>query len=367
MDQAPALIRASFVASALTLLLGCARDGSAPRAESPPAPSAIAVAPTASSASASGADAAPAAPSARAPTQDFTTKDLLDREIADIAPFAPALITLAIGANDLVHGSSTASYRAQVRRIFAAIVSARVPMINVVALPQPDWSVAPAARSFGDRSVVAQRIEAFNVEINLDKRGRRFFEQASGDDEIAQIELALGKPEHASPHHVRRLRDELAARAAHVIDTRRLALLELLEVLGRTFGPASMKAYLDADDYIPPLATMAYYRDEAAVCADLALLADATVALSEPGRPGSYLGYALTRYATIREAKPMDAPSVAEVITRLRTITPREVRVTADAMPSWVTTLAGGLFVSNPDLDPVGASIAPFFERLLSS
>lgn len=134
---------------------------------------------------------------------------------------------------------------------------------------------------------------------------------------------------------------------------------------GRT--ARAMKAYLDADDYISPLATMAYYRDEAAVCDDLALLADATDSLSEPGRPGSYLGYALARSTTVGGAAVVDAESAAEAIARLRAITPRDVRATSDAMPSWVTATAGGLLVTNPDFNPVGAPIAPFFERLLVS
>lgn len=201
------------VVGALALLVGCARDGSAPRAESLPASSAIAVAPMVTPApEAASAPPAPEAATSPPPRAEirylalgdsftigtgsrpeeafparltdhwrsrgravtlknvavngFTTQDLLDREIAAIAPFAPTLITLAIGANDLVHGSSPSSYRAQVRRIFAAITSASVPITSVVALPQPDWSLAPIAGSFGDRRVVAQRIEAFNTVLH---------------------------------------------------------------------------------------------------------------------------------------------------------------------------------------------------------
>lgn len=218
-----------------------------------------------------------------------------------------------------------------------------------------------------DAQAAMRRRFAGDVEINLDKRGRRFFERAGGDPEIERLEAALGTPENAAPHRARRLRDELAARAAQIIDSRRLALVDLLEMLAGKFGPASMKAYLDSGDYIAPLATMAYYRDEAAVCADLGLLADATAALSEPDRPGAYLGYALARSATVSGADAMNTVTVVEAITRLRAITPRDVRVTAEAMPAWVTFTAGGLLVANPDLDPVGAPIAPFFERLLIS
>jgi lysophospholipase L1-like esterase len=108
----------------------------------------------------------------------FTTQDLLDHEIADLASFAPTLITLAIGANDLVHGSSPASYRAQLRRIFAAIGSAGVPAASVIALPQPDWSLAPVAASFGDRRLLAQRIEAFNTVLReeAESAGARYLD-----------------------------------------------------------------------------------------------------------------------------------------------------------------------------------------------
>jgi lysophospholipase L1-like esterase len=108
----------------------------------------------------------------------FTTQDVLDREIAAVAPFAPTLITLAIGANDLVHGSSAVTYRAQVGRIFAAITSASVPITSVVALPQPDWSLAPIAAGFGDRRLLAGRIEVFNTVLReeAESRGARYID-----------------------------------------------------------------------------------------------------------------------------------------------------------------------------------------------
>jgi lysophospholipase L1-like esterase len=108
----------------------------------------------------------------------FTTQNLLDREMVEVTPFAPTLVTLAIGANDLVHGSSPASYRAQVRRIFAGLAAASVAPASIVTLPQPDWSASPNAASFGDPHLVAQRIEAFNAVLReeTESAGARYLD-----------------------------------------------------------------------------------------------------------------------------------------------------------------------------------------------
>jgi lysophospholipase L1-like esterase len=92
----------------------------------------------------------------------FTTDDLMARELPRVGAFAPTLVTLAIGANDLVRGSPPDRYRAQVRRIFAAVLAAGVPGGRVLALPQPDWSISPAAADFGDPRALADQIAAFN-------------------------------------------------------------------------------------------------------------------------------------------------------------------------------------------------------------
>jgi acyl-CoA thioesterase I len=92
----------------------------------------------------------------------YTTDDLIARELPRVADFAPTLVTLAIGANDLVHGSPLGRYRAQVRRILAAIVAAGVPADRVLVLPQPDWSRSPVAAGFGEPRAIAAQIEACN-------------------------------------------------------------------------------------------------------------------------------------------------------------------------------------------------------------
>ncbi len=92
----------------------------------------------------------------------YTTDDLIARELPRVAGFAPTLVTLAIGANNLVHGSPLGRYRAQVHRILAALLAAGVPADHVLVLPQPDWSRSPVAAHFGEPRAIAAQIEACN-------------------------------------------------------------------------------------------------------------------------------------------------------------------------------------------------------------
>ena len=80
----------------------------------------------------------------------YTTDDVARLEVPAVAGFHPTLVTLAVGANDRVRGSSAEAYRAHVRAILRAIVDAGVPAQHIVTLPQPEWSLSPAAASFGD-------------------------------------------------------------------------------------------------------------------------------------------------------------------------------------------------------------------------
>jgi len=52
-------------------------------------------------------------------------------------------------------------YRERLARIYAHL-RAHAPRARVVALPQPDWSMSPAAVEFGDVAAIAREIERFN-------------------------------------------------------------------------------------------------------------------------------------------------------------------------------------------------------------
>jgi acyl-CoA thioesterase-1 len=92
----------------------------------------------------------------------YRTDDLIAEELPLLTEFRPTLVTVLIGANDIVAGSSDERYREQLRLIHAR-VRGDAPAAAVYALPQPDWSLSRAGTSFGEPSGIAARIERFNA------------------------------------------------------------------------------------------------------------------------------------------------------------------------------------------------------------
>jgi acyl-CoA thioesterase-1 len=92
----------------------------------------------------------------------YRTDDLLVEEIPLVASFRPTLVTVLIGANDIVAASSDDRYREQLYVIHGR-VHADAPAAAVYALPQPDWSLTRAGASFGAPAAIAARIERFNT------------------------------------------------------------------------------------------------------------------------------------------------------------------------------------------------------------
>lgn len=100
----------------------------------------------------------------------YTTADLIREELPLLSGARPTFVTLLIGANDIVRGSNEATYRSRMRRIHEAL-RAGAPDAAVHALPQPDWSVSPAAAAYGAAATLARAIERAN-EIARDEAER---------------------------------------------------------------------------------------------------------------------------------------------------------------------------------------------------
>ena len=100
----------------------------------------------------------------------YTTDDLIRDELPLVASFRPTLVTLLIGANDIVRGSTEDRYRQQLRVIHDRL-DEDASDARVVALPQPDWSLSPAGSGFGDLAALARTIARFN-EIARDEAER---------------------------------------------------------------------------------------------------------------------------------------------------------------------------------------------------
>jgi lysophospholipase L1-like esterase len=130
----------------------------------------------------------------------YTSEDVLQLEIPQVAPFQPTLVTLAVGANDRVHGWSGDVYRSNVRVLLRAIVDAGVAPHRIVALPQPDWSLSPAAASFGEPAQIGADIVALNGVLRDEARaaGARYVDLYPLMHREAEAKMLAGDGLHPS-------------------------------------------------------------------------------------------------------------------------------------------------------------------------
>ena len=103
----------------------------------------------------------------------FTTRDLINQELAHVGRLKPDLVTILIGVNDLVRGRTPADYRASLVRIYDEVEKEKAPDGRVFAVSIPKWSVVPAAREYGDPERIRDLTDTFNdiAREEAEKRG----------------------------------------------------------------------------------------------------------------------------------------------------------------------------------------------------
>lgn len=79
----------------------------------------------------------------------YTSRDVIDVELPQLASLQPEFITLLIGVNDVVQGVPTEIYRTNIVRILDDLV-ARVGAARVLVVTTPDYTVTPAGADYGD-------------------------------------------------------------------------------------------------------------------------------------------------------------------------------------------------------------------------
>jgi lysophospholipase L1-like esterase len=92
----------------------------------------------------------------------YTSDDLIAVELPLLSP-RPDLVSVLIGANDVVQRRPLAQYDANLGRIHDAVLAAGVEPPAVLALSIPDWSVVPAATDYGRREEIKARIDECNA------------------------------------------------------------------------------------------------------------------------------------------------------------------------------------------------------------
>lgn len=91
----------------------------------------------------------------------YTTDDLIREELPEVRSFAPSLVTLLIGANDVVAGRDPETYRARLRHIVERLRGDGVDPRRLVMITATDWSRAPRGREFGDPAAIARLVDAY--------------------------------------------------------------------------------------------------------------------------------------------------------------------------------------------------------------
>jgi lysophospholipase L1-like esterase len=108
----------------------------------------------------------------------YTTGDLIREELPLAGEIRPTLVTVLIGANDIVRGPDERAYRARLTSIYRDLLAVPVEPSAIHALPQPDWSLSPAGASYGDPAAIARRIERFNAiaREQVERAGGRYID-----------------------------------------------------------------------------------------------------------------------------------------------------------------------------------------------
>jgi lysophospholipase L1-like esterase len=94
----------------------------------------------------------------------FTSRDLIEVELPQLAALRPELVSVLIGVNDVVQGVPEAAYRASVGHILDSVLQI-VPSNRAFVVTTPDYTVTPAGADYGDPIQQAAGIRTNNAII----------------------------------------------------------------------------------------------------------------------------------------------------------------------------------------------------------
>jgi lysophospholipase L1-like esterase len=91
----------------------------------------------------------------------FTSRDVIERELPQLARLEPKFMSLLIGVNDVVQGVPEATYAGNVEAILDALRE-RVPADRILAVTTPDYTVTRRGADYGDPTARAAGIRRVN-------------------------------------------------------------------------------------------------------------------------------------------------------------------------------------------------------------
>jgi len=104
----------------------------------------------------------------------YTTEDLIANELGYLRKLKPQLVSILIGVNDLVQGRTIEQYRSSLVEIYDAVAALELGRGLTVAISIPNWSVVPAAASFGAPDELKGLTDAFNELAQREAKARGF-------------------------------------------------------------------------------------------------------------------------------------------------------------------------------------------------
>ncbi len=91
----------------------------------------------------------------------YTSRDVIERELPELAALRPEFVTLLIGVNDVVQAVPSATYEKNVEEILGVLLD-RLPPERILAVSTPDYTVTPRGAAYGDPKVQSAAIRRNN-------------------------------------------------------------------------------------------------------------------------------------------------------------------------------------------------------------
>lgn len=92
----------------------------------------------------------------------YTTRDVIDLQLPQLAELQPEFATVLVGVNDVVQHVPAPLYRRNLGEILDALV-ARVGPGRILAVTTPDYTVTPSGSEYGDPERQSAAIRANNA------------------------------------------------------------------------------------------------------------------------------------------------------------------------------------------------------------
>ena len=102
----------------------------------------------------------------------YTSADLIAEELPQLEGLRPELVSVLVGANDVVQGVPDSQYAGNVSLILEELLT-RLPPTRIFGVATPDYSLTPAGVGFGDPALASDSVVRLNAILREACEARR--------------------------------------------------------------------------------------------------------------------------------------------------------------------------------------------------